>query len=207
MSEERDRYPLGPPHYLVTGYAPGAPRGRAADLGAGRGQHALYLAEGFDYEVDAVDDASRKVVSGEGPILGDLARLAYERKLPIHVYDQDLFAFDLGVARYGLIIAMFSLHFSPEKLADFRVRMQDALVPGGRLVAAFITGTVPSDPEPAQPHWPTSEEVAAYEGLATDLHILRHVTSTLDDPAGHAGAPYPHWHRVLELVAEKKRAA
>ena len=201
------RYPLGLPHPQVRQYALGAPPGRALDLGAGEGRESLYLAQ-LGFEVDAVDNASRPLVAKED-VLAKLAAEARRRNLPIRTWMADFLQFDIGVERYALILALYSLHFDQAAFPEMVRRVQQALVPGGRLILALLTrlvrmtdetteAQVRSAPSHFQPD--TTEGVLA---LFPGYHVQHAADHVIWDRGGHPDAEYPHAHTVLDLVLDK----
>lgn len=79
-----------------------SPRGgRALDLGAGTGRHALYLAE-HGFRVTAVDTDEDR--------LSALRAASHARRLPIEIVNADITAFR-PLAKYELIVATCALHF------------------------------------------------------------------------------------------------
>lgn len=208
LTEVPSEYPLGLPRPLVVTFAPTAPRGRALDLGAGAGRESLYLSD-LGFEVDAVDDWRVGYVSPEESGFVALKAVAAERSARINMLSLDLRHFEMQSQRYTLILALYSLQYcSPQEFVDLAARMERALAPGGRLIMAIITRTVagPStlpaeavrarepDFSPATP-----EELSAYFPMLRDRH-LEHITVW---DLGHPGAEDPHWHTILELVADK----
>lgn len=105
------------------------PKGKALDVAAGSGRHALYLAS-HGYQVDAVDrDAER---------LARLASAAHTRQLPVATRTVDLelpapHEPDLGKETYDVILVFFYLS---RPLVPF---LLDALKPGGMLVYETFT--------------------------------------------------------------------
>ncbi len=99
-----------------------APRGRALDIAAGNGRHALFLAAN-GFTVDAVD------VSEVG-----LARFA-GRHPAVHPVCMDLDCFDIPTDRYSLIV---NIRFLSRRLFPY---IQEGLASGGVLIfETYIEG-------------------------------------------------------------------
>lgn len=203
-------YPLGPPRPIVTEFAPGAPRGRALDLGAGVGRESFYLAAALGYKVDAVDN-SRRPLDGSKNVLSGLERVAQERRLPIHVFREDFQAFNMGEERYQLILALYSFQQPQESEFPHLVwRARSALVPGGRIILGLLTRTMKVR------EGVTDADVRAaplnfYPDTLGDVmqffpdFLLRYGCDdgVVWDREGHPGTAYPHAHTILNLVADK----
>lgn len=199
--------PLGDPHPLVEQFAPGAPRGRALDLGAGKGHNALYLAAelGFD-PVDAIDNGSHPIVESEQILTGVVAE-ATRRWLTVRTWYMDFWEFDMGVEQYALVLALNSLHYYPERFSEMAGRIEKALVAGGRLILTLLTRTVRiEDGKDVDVHQYPSDfpldtpAKIARVFLTFDVRDSREVLKR-DDP--HPGAEYPHVHTILTFVADK----
>lgn len=105
--------------------------GRALDLGAGDGDHALWLAaRGFEVEVVDTDaDALRRA-----------EKRAFRLRLRLQAFLADMADFPILPTTYDLIVAAASLHFlPPDRAAALAPRIVAGLAPGGCLYATTLT--------------------------------------------------------------------
>lgn len=109
----------GLPVAYLTAWLPFLPRGRALDLAAGCGRHAIYLAQ-HGYRVDALD------ISWVG--LRKLAAQARAQELPVRAAVVDLDDLLLPWATYDLIVNTYYLN------RRILSELPWALVPGGALL-------------------------------------------------------------------------
>lgn len=117
-----------PPDWLAE-WIEQIPKGKALDIGAGRGQFAVWLAErGFTVEAVERDEAAAR----------RLGRKIQGR--PIEVVQADIAKFEVPTDQYTLILAAASLHFlHPEKLKPLAGRLVTGLKPNGYLMAEVFT--------------------------------------------------------------------
>jgi SAM-dependent methyltransferase len=109
----------GSPSSYLAAWLPYLPKGRALDLAAGCGRHAIYLAQ-RGYRVDALDIS-----------LVALARLMHQvraQKLPVRAAAIDLDDVTLPPATYDLIVNSYYLN------RPLLPQLPRALVPGGALL-------------------------------------------------------------------------
>jgi len=109
----------GPPVAYLVAWLPFLPRGRALDLAAGSGRHAIYLAQ-HGYRVDALDIS-----------LVDLTRLMQQARaqtLPVRAAAVDLDECLLSWTTYDLIVNTYYLN------RILLPQLPWALVPGGALL-------------------------------------------------------------------------
>ncbi len=120
---------LEPPDELLASYASTAPPGRALDLGAGRGETALWLVR-HGFTVDAVES--------DPPALRVLAaRLAGTAACARFI---DIRRYPLARRAYSLVTALAFLHFfHSEELPLLARRLLRCLAPGGILLASVLT--------------------------------------------------------------------
>lgn len=207
LTEAPFEYPFGTPRPLVVTFAPAAPRGRALDLGAGEGRESLYLAQ-LGFEVDAVDNVSRPLIAKED-VLTKLAVEAQRQSLPIRAWIMDFFTFDMGVERYTLILALYSLQYYPETFPELADHMSRALRPGGRLVLGLLTRLVRIDDKTTEvevrsaPSHFQPDTIDGVLALFPGFHVKHTADHVAWDRAGHPGAECPHAHTVLDVVLDK----
>jgi SAM-dependent methyltransferase len=111
------------PNAVVAGLLAPLPPGRAVDLGAGEGRHAIWLAE-LGWQVTAVDFSAAGLARGR--------RLAEERGLPIAWEVADVTAWEPTERVDLVLVAYLQL---PEQVLDGILRRAATwLVPGGHLL-------------------------------------------------------------------------
>lgn len=97
------------------------PPGPVLCLAEGEGRNSVFLA-GRGHAVSSVDIAA--------PGVEKTRRLAASRGVQVNAQVGDLATFDLGVARWSGIVAIF-MHLPPDLRADLHRRAVRALAPGG----------------------------------------------------------------------------
>jgi SAM-dependent methyltransferase len=167
------------------------PGARALVLADGEGRNGVWLAEqGLDVlSVDvssAAQDKARALAAGRG------VQLRYEQA--------DLSAWDMGRARFDLVVAIF-IQFAPAPLRDLLLaRMQAALAPGGLLLLegyrpeqlGYRTGG-----PPAPEYMYTADLLrGAFAGLTIVELVERDVL--LDEGSAHRGMS-----ALIDLVARR----
>lgn len=156
------RLPATPSPFVLAHLAL-APPGRALDVAAGRGRHALAIARS-GRTVDAVDR--------DATACRALAGLAREARLPVRVVCADLDDLPLPRRRYALVVNTLYLD---RALVPALVR---ALVPGGLLlfetftVAQLATGHLRNPAFALAP--------GEIRRLAADLEILAHAEGAVE---------------------------
>ncbi len=178
---------------LVEKYAATAPRGRALELGAGRGRDSRYLAR-LGFRVLAIDKNSQ-------PPPEETLKSHFE------TLRQNFLEFNMGEARYQLILAINSLHFYQKEFPEMVERIKRALMPGGRLIMSLITRTVRQEkgkesdlhsyPPQFQPAT-AAELVYVFSGF-----LIQHAKEVEDTDKPHSRVDFLHIHTILEFVADK----
>lgn len=108
--------------------------GPALDIGAGRGEISLWLAN-HGIKVDALEPDQQRARSLQ-------ARFGSHS---IQLHSHDVLAFDIPAEHYAVIIASAVLHFIEAKHhASLAKRLVEGLIPGGMLLAAAFTCDDPS---------------------------------------------------------------
>jgi SAM-dependent methyltransferase len=121
-----DRIFSAEPNPIVKEVLTGLPPGRALDLAAGEGRHALWLAE-RGWRVTAVDFSKVGLERGSGE--------AERRGLPIDWVLGDAYRYDPPPASFDLVLIAY-FHPRPADRERVFARVVDALVPGGHLLVA-----------------------------------------------------------------------
>lgn len=117
------------PNDFLAASAATLPIGDVLCLADGEGRNGVHLA-GLGHRVTSVDLTS----SG----MAKAARLAADRGVPLTTVVADLATFDLGVARWDLIVSIFA-HTPPPIRARVHGALATALRPGGRLILEAYT--------------------------------------------------------------------
>ncbi len=169
----------GPPAPFLVDWLARLPRGRALDLAAGCGRHAVYLAQ-HGYRVDALD------ISPVG--LARLVERARVHGVHVRAAAVDLDEIALPPGTYNLIVNMYYLN------RRLLAQVPEALAPGG----AVIVETPLYDPAGDSPdevrHRPWPGELAQ---ILANLDIAHYEES----PVGYRR----HW--VCRLVAFRRRGS
>lgn len=177
-----DAYTYGTaPNQFVRRHVNALPAGGAVvELGAGEGRNAIYLAEqGFD--VTALDYAA------EG--LRKLEQLATKRGVSVATIHADVTGWQPARTWDGLICTF--LHLPPDARGAFYQTMQQALRPGGMLVAEWfrpeqVTEGYESGGPPAVEMMVTADELRTHFPAAGIQHIEA-LETTLDEGPHHSG--------------------
>jgi SAM-dependent methyltransferase len=114
------------PSRFLMEVAPTLKAGEAIDVGMGSGRNALYLAQS-GWRVTGVDTSAVGVERARSRAAAD--------KLPFTAVRSDMFQFDYGTNRYGLVLFMY---MGP--VADLGERFVRALKPGGYLLVEHFAG-------------------------------------------------------------------
>ena len=178
------------PNDFLREHATRIPPGPVVCLAEGGGRNAVFLAE-RGFEVTAVD------FSPEGLRLA--RELAWARGVRVEAVEADLATYDLGVARWNGIVAIWA-HVAPATRARLYARVAAALRPGGCLILEAYrpeqlqhgTGG-PKDPAML----PTLAELRGHlAGL--DLLIARDATREIHEGPLHGGTS-----ATVQIVAVK----
>lgn len=162
------------------------PKGRALDVAAGGGRHALYLAA-HGYQVDAIDR--------DAAALAQLSAAASARSLAVHTRTVDLeqpapFNPELGHERYDVILVFFYLHRS---LFPFLI---EALKPGGVLI--YETFSIDNYTHHKHPRrWEFCLAHNELLRLTSSLQVLHY------DEGAHDGVEGPRATYTARLAAQK----
>lgn len=119
-----ERFFTSGPSPIVTEVVAGLDPGRALDLAAGEGRHALWLAR-RGWRVTAVDFSRVGVDRGRG--------WAGDEGLPVDWVLEDVYAYEPPAASFDLVLIAHFHPAPPERERVFR-RVVDALVPGGHVL-------------------------------------------------------------------------
>lgn len=186
--EEGFAYGRSPNDFLVASAA--ALRSPVLCLASGEGRNAVWLAE-QGHVVHAVDASSVGVAKTR--------QLATSRGVDVQAAVADLAEFDLGVERWGGLVAIFA-HLPPDVRRELLARIPDALVPGGALVLeAYAPEQAPRDtggPPDASLCYTTDELRAQLRGL--HFATLRQTERPVVEGRYHTGLAV-----VVQAIAQK----
>jgi 2-polyprenyl-3-methyl-5-hydroxy-6-metoxy-1,4-benzoquinol methylase len=167
--------------------------GRALDIGAGDGRHAIFLARS-GFEVEAVDLSAEAVAK--------LQEVARRGRLPIKARVGDCGEPDCIRGPYDMIVADTVLgHFEMDVAELVGRRIAEGLAPGGWLFVTTLSDDDPRESEFAGLSWTyfTRNELV---GLFPGLRIEQcEEFDTVDHTHGE-----PHRHCVLRLIAQREDA-
>lgn len=136
--------------------------GPVLDVGAGTGRVALDLA-GAGHEVVALDV--------DPLLLEALRRRAQDRGVVVEAVVGDAEAFDLGAARFGLVIVpMQTVQLLADRAAFLRAARR-ALCRGGLLAAAIADELVAFDPDPAHLPDPDVRELDGWRYVSQPVAV------------------------------------
>lgn len=164
--------------------------GSALCLADGEGRNGVYLAE-LGHSVTSVDLSSVAMAKA--------AALADQRGVTLSTHVADLAAFNLGQARWDLVVSIFA-HTPPAIRRDVHRRVTHALRPGGTLVLEAYTpdqiGRGTGGPPVAEMTMTLQDLIDELEGLDI-VHGVELVRSVVEG-AGHTGDG-----AVVQVVAVK----
>lgn len=129
---------------LVQNYTPITEGGRALDLGCGRGDETIFMAE-QGYAVEAIDGfVPGTLIHDESIILTLIERYAAQYHLPVTTQYgriEDILP-TLSTNQYDLVVASYVLQFAAlNQITLYKLVMPDiirVLKPGGRLICAMV---------------------------------------------------------------------
>ncbi|MCB0990153.1 MAG: class I SAM-dependent methyltransferase [Acidimicrobiales bacterium] len=164
--------------------------GSALCLADGEGRNGVYLAE-LGHAVTSVDLSTVAMAKA--------AALADQRGVTLSTHVADLAAFDLGEARWDLVVSIFA-HTPPTIRRDVHRRVTHALRPGGTLVLEAYT---PDQIGRGTGGPPVAEMTMTLQGLIDELEGLDIVHGVelvrpVVEGAGHTGDG-----AVVQVVAVK----
>jgi SAM-dependent methyltransferase len=188
---ETERFFTADPNPLVAELLGGLSPGRALDLAAGEGRHALWLAR-RGWRVTAVDFSRVGVEKGR--------RWTEEEGLAIDWVVEDVYRYEPPPAWFGLVLIAYFHPAPPHREGVFR-RAAEALAPGGHLLVAGRHlddlgrdgGRGPSDPALRD----TPEELG--RSLPADLELIRCEAVTRTVPSDDGPVP------LTDVVAFARR--
>jgi len=198
------------PALLVQQFENQAPRGKALDIGAGRGNNALFLAQ-QGFFVTAIE------------IRNDLVEMikkrAGENQLDLEIVNQDIKDFPITKNSYSLISSINSLNFfSKNEFYDIVGKIKAGLINDGVCAMSLFTNDDPLFKEikaraineddgsfrnesGKKWYFPRSNELK--EIFEKDFKILFYIEAIVDDK-GHPNNPRPHKHVVARIVVKNK---
>ena len=160
-----DRKPLGEPNALVVEELADARPGRALELAAGEGRHALWLAS-RGWDVVAVDFSEIALRAAQ-------AR-ARDGGQHITVIAADVHTLPLPPARFDLVLATF-FHPRPSERPALYPRLAEALAPGGTLLLVSYdkANLAEGNKGPQDPDFLMDPPLLAAELQALGLHVTK----------------------------------
>lgn len=167
--------------------------GRALDLAAGRGRHAIPLAE-LGWTVTAVDFSRVAVRQGE--------QLATQRGVTIDWVHADVTRWDAPALAFDLVLVAY-LQIATTELAGVLARGAAAVAPGGRLVAVgYDVGTGSSrQAGPSDPTYRYSVPVVTAAVQPLGVARCEAVERTIERPDGERITAVETVVRALRPVA------
>jgi SAM-dependent methyltransferase len=167
------------------------PRGAALCLAEGEGRNAVFLAE-QGYAVHSVDLTAAGVAKTR--------KLAHDRGVTVHAETGDLATYDLGTARWDLIVSIFA-HIDPEARRHLHRRVTAALKPGG---VFLLEAYRPEQVGRGTGGPPTTATTMTLDALTDELAGLELVhAAELDRPViegpGHTGVG-----AVVQVIARRR---
>lgn len=198
------------PAPLIKQFESQAPRGKALEIGAGKGNNAIYLAQqGFSVTAVELNKESTQVIE----------KRAQENEVVLDIANQDIRDFAIEKNRYALISSFSSLNFlSREELIETINKIKAGLVMGGICAIVLYTNNDPMvervrdraialedgsfcDEAGKKWYYPKNNELR--ELFEKDFSILFYIEAVIEDKIGHPGNFEPHQHAVARLVAKK----
>jgi len=199
------------PNPTLEKYLAKFPKGKALDVGAGGGRNSIFLAEN-GFKVEAID----KIEEG----LEKIKDLAKEHKLKVKTKKCDINQFKFEKNKYSLIVATYSLDFlKKNELYLILNKIKESITTNG-----FVYLSVFSIEDPTYKlitekgikqiekntfflpkyetyrHFFTKNELR--EKFKTFKIILLKQKQILD-----TGHDKPHYHNIIELLAQKEKTA
>lgn len=189
--------------------------GEALDIGCGKGDNALFLAEkGFN--VTAIDINNN--------LIKNLENQAEKIGIRINTAHSDMRNFYLQENRYSIIIAINSLFFlSQDEFIDAIKKIKNSVKPGGIIIITSFTVKDPMFDKMSKSHdffklnnnafknkqgnkWYFLElnELKTY--FEDNFEVLLFNEEIAQDK-GHNGTPEPHQHAIARIVVKKKTAS
>ncbi|MFH1236006.1 MAG: class I SAM-dependent methyltransferase [Parcubacteria group bacterium] len=169
---------------------------RCLDLGCGKGNDALFLAQ-QGFRVDAID------ISAD--VVQRVRNAAEEKRIAeeLNVKQADVASHRVPEGTYDVIICRNVLHFLPKtKALSVLKNLQHALKPSGFLIISVFTEDDPTfsaeKGKKYASYFERQELLTAFRGW----NIIFLYEHRVLDPS-HPGAPKPHEHGVARIVAKK----
>jgi tellurite methyltransferase len=169
-----------------------AEKNNALDIGAGQGRDTLFLLE-LGFNVESID-TSRVAIEKLNEINNSVL-VASQIALEDYAFRQN---------KYDLINAINVFQFvEKSKLAEIIPKLRNGLKSGGVVVIAAFTESDPTFIDFSKPRYKTYFANNELQKNFKDFDIKLYKEMLIDD-SGHPGAPEPHQHGVVRLIAQKK---
>lgn len=197
------------PAPLVEKFAKEAPRGKALDLVAGRGNNVIFLAQ-QGFFVTAVEFREE--------LAETIKKRAAENEVSVEVANEDIRNFIIDENQYSFISAMNCLNFfSKKEFIEVIEKIKNGLKKGGVCVITLFTNADPlfedvkaktimeadgSFRNEAGKKWYFPKASELKEIFEKDFTLLFYVEAMVDDK-GHPNNPEPHQHAVARIVVKK----
>lgn len=193
------------PAPLVERFESVAAHGEALDIGAGRGDNAIFLTKkGFSVTAIEIKKEAAEIIESR----------AKENETSINVINQDAKKFVIEKDRYTFISAMNSLNFfSKEEFSALIENIRQGLKKEGVCVIAMFTNNDPMCEEVKVKtggtfendmgkkwYFPAPNELKKL--FEKDFTILFYVEAVVEDK-GHPGNQEPHQHAVARIAVKK----